>query len=175
MAKSTEVKVEQLETAVAYLAWVFEEGSLVAHYSPHLRREIALILNILLDKVNGLPDEVPRHLVQAAAVRAIVNANEKMNEGNGTNSHADLEQNMRKAELKVGVQGHMLGEWQPTSTADGETEYEATCKYCGGIVYANQVSFYTFMTDECDGTLPPSDINIDEETIVALWDLSQRE
>lgn len=175
MAKSPEVGLEQLQTAVAYLAWVFEEGSLVAHYDEALRRELSYILNTLLEKVDGLPDEIPRHLVQAAAVRAIVSAADKMNEGDVDTSHADLEQNMRKAELKVGVQGHTLSDWQPTSTADGEMEYEATCKYCGGVVYANQLSFYTFMTDDCDGTLPPTDITIDEETIVALWDISQRE
>lgn len=175
MAKSPDIGLEQLQTAVSYLAWVFEEGSLVAHYDKVLRQEIALTLNILLDKVNGLPDEIPRHLVQAAAVRAIVSASEKMKVGDVDTSHVDLEQNMRQAELKMGVQGHILSEWQPTSAADGEMEYEATCKYCGGVVYANQSSFYTFMTDECGGSLPSADLHIDEETIVALWDISQHE
>ena len=160
-----EKKAEHLQTAVSYLSWVLDEGSLVPRYDEATRREIAAALAALLDKVSNLPDGTPEHLVQATAVRAIIHAQEQVEQNK---TAGDPESNRRKAELAFGVQGHRLGEW---STDDGQ-EYEATCLHCQGIIYANGSGFYGFKLKECaDQEDTSSDAALDEDTLLALWDM----
>jgi len=159
-----ENKAEQLQTAVSYLSWVLDEGSLVPRYDEATRREIAAVLISLLEKVNQLPDGTPEHLVQATAVRAIIHAQEQVEQNKGT---GDSESNRRKAELAFGVQGHQLGEW----STDDNQEYEATCVQCQGIVYANASGFYSFRLKNCGEKDDSSETSLDEDTLLALWDM----
>jgi hypothetical protein len=71
MSKSAAVELEQLQTAVRYLVGLLEEGSLVKNYDDTTREDLADVLCMLLDKVHGLPENVPENLVQAAVVRSI--------------------------------------------------------------------------------------------------------
>ena len=153
-----------LKTAVFYLASVLDEGSLVPHYDETTRREIAAALTALLEKVDHLPDHTPEHLVQATAVRAIIQAQEQIAQHK---TIGDPEDNKRKAELAFSVQGHHLGDWQ---TNDGK-EYEAICIHCQGIVYANASGFYGFKLKNCVDQEDHSESPLDEDTLLALWDM----
>lgn len=153
-----------LKTAVSYLASVLDEGSLLPRYDEATRREIAIVLTDLLEKVDHLPAHTPEHLVQATAVRAIIHAQERIEQNKAT---GDPEANKQKAELAFSVQGHHLGEWQ---TNDGK-EYEAICTHCQGIAYANANGFYGFQLKNCADPNKHSESPLDEDTLLALWDM----
>lgn len=153
-----------LKTAVSYLASVLDEGSLVPHYDEGTRREIAAVLTNLLEKVDHLPDGTPEHLVQATAVRAIIQAQEQIEQNK---TIGDPEANKRKAELAFSVQGHRLGDWQ---TNDGK-EYEAICEYCQGVVYANASGYYGFQLKSYEDQCSTAESALDEDTLLALWDM----
>ena len=159
-----ENKAEQLQTAVSYLSSVLDEGSLVPRYDEATRREIAAALIALLEKVANLPDGTPEHLVQATAVRAIIQAQEQVEQNQMT---GDPESNKRKAELAFGVQGHHLGDW----SSDDDLEYEAICVHCQGVVYANASGFYGFRLKNCADKDDVAESALDEGTLLALWDM----
>ena len=71
MTNSAETELKHLKTAVRYLIGLLEEGSLVPRYDEATRKEIGLVLQHLLHKVEGLPEGVPENLVQGTAVRAL--------------------------------------------------------------------------------------------------------
>lgn len=148
MSKAADVELAQLKTAVKYLIGLLEDGSLIARYDKATRVEIAVALNHLLHKVNGLPDNVPDRLVQAAAVRAIIEASE----GYYAAAHAEMQENlelhMHEAEAAASIHGHILTEWERVSGSD--MEYQATCKLCGGFVYVSQNSTYNLLLDTCE-------------------------
>ena len=157
-------KAGQLQTAVSYLSAVLDEGSLVPRYDAATRREIAIVLLSLLEKVDNLPDGTPEHLVQATAVRAIIHAQEQVEQHLVT---GDVESNKHKAELAFAMQGHQFGTWH---TNDGE-EYEATCIHCQGVAYANASGFYGFRLQECNEKEESHETPLDEDTLLALWDM----
>ncbi|MCZ7669639.1 MAG: hypothetical protein M5U34_21915 [Chloroflexi bacterium] len=66
MSNSAEIELTQLKTAVHYFISLLEEGSLVKNYDETTRNEIAQVLDLLVEKVGGLPEGVPENLVQAA-------------------------------------------------------------------------------------------------------------
>ncbi|HSH01759.1 MAG TPA: hypothetical protein VLL52_04510 [Anaerolineae bacterium] len=174
MTKTIENELDYLKTAVHYLSWVLEEGSLVPDYDEGTAQEMARILKLMVQKVEGLPPNVPKNLVQAVVVRAIVGAKEyEAEELQEEELTAKVEANMRKAELAVGVKGHQIGEWRLATVDDDEPEYEALCLKCDGVVYANARTYYTLMTTDCDKSKNDDDVAIDDQTIAALWDMEQ--
>jgi len=178
--KPTEVELSQVKTAVDYLVNIFEEGSLVSHYERSIRLEVAAMLRILMEKVEGLPVGTPNHLVQAAAVRAIIEAAEQSAKADQNEKMVNIKHHMRQAEVAADLQGHSLGEWKLITASDAEPEYQAVCQNCDGVIYINNSTFYTLMQDECsrikNKTEKTSEVDlISQETIIALWDLDQKE
>ena len=149
MTTSAEVKKMQLETAVHYLAGLLEEGSLVSHYHQETRQEIAEVLELMLAKVSGLPDNVPDNLVQAAVVRAIVGATENLHVAETAEKEVFLNRQMREAEAFASIRGHVLTAWEPVSGEPG-VEYQASCKDCGGFVYVSLSGTYNLLLDSCE-------------------------
>ncbi len=147
MSKSAKVELEQLKTATKYLVGLLEEGSLVVRYDKDTREEIATVLELLLEKVEGLPVDIPENLVQAAAVRSIIGASEKFTQTERDEEKEELSRRMREAEAAASIQGHILGEWERVAGSD--LEYQATCLNCGGFVYVSHVSTYNLLTDGC--------------------------
>jgi hypothetical protein len=143
MSKPVEVELSQLKTALNYLAGLLEEGSLVGQYDEATREEIGTVLRLLLDKVEGLPQGIPEHLVQATAVRAIVGAAETVS----AKEEQSLERHMREAEMAASLGGHTLSEWERVSEFD--MEYQATCQDCGGFVYVSHASIYNLLLEGC--------------------------
>lgn len=148
MSKSAETELRQLKTAVNYLIGILEEGSLVPRFHVETREEIAGVLRHLLTKVEGLPDAVPENLVQAAAVRAIVEAGEKYNREKLAEQRESLARHMREAEVAASIHGHDLGTWEPLAGSD--MEYQATCQNCGGFVYVSHDSTYNLLLETCE-------------------------
>ena len=107
MSKSAEIELAQLKTAVHYFVGLLEEGSLVKNYDSATRDEIAQVLELMLEKVEGLPDEVPENLVQASVVRSIVGAAERFRL---QESEAFFSRQMREAEAAASIHGHILSE-----------------------------------------------------------------
>jgi len=101
-----------------------------------------------LHKVEGLPDEVPERLVQAAAVRAVIEAAEGYYEAEQAEMQENLELHMREAEAAASVHGHILRKWE--AVAGSDLEYQATCKSCGGFVYVSHNSTYNLLLDACE-------------------------
>ncbi|MCA9873010.1 MAG: hypothetical protein H6659_12375 [Ardenticatenaceae bacterium] len=149
MTTSIEVKKAQLETAVHYLAGLLEEGSLIQHYDPETRREIAEVLELMLAKVNGLPDNVPDNLVQAAVVRAIVGAAENLHIEEALEREVFLNRQMREVEAFASIHGHTLTGWEPVSGEEG-VEYQSSCRECGGFVYVSLSGTYNLLLDSCE-------------------------
>ena len=147
MSKSAEVELTQLKAALSYMAGLLDEGSLVERYDKVTREEIALVLEQLVLKVEGLPENVPDNLVQAAAVRAIIGASEKFSELERSEFSEELERRMRDADVEAAVQGHELGEWELVS--EEEMEYQATCKNCGGFVYVSPGNTFNLLLESC--------------------------
>jgi len=143
---SVEVKKMQLETAVHYLAGLLEEGSLVQQYDQNTRREIAEVLELMLTKVGGLPENVPDNLVHAAVVRAIVGAAENLHVGE---KEVFLNRQMREVEAFASIHGHVLSNWEPVSGEQG-VEYQASCQECGGFVYVSLSGTYNLLLDSCE-------------------------
>lgn len=142
-----EMKLAQMVTAVSYLADVLEEGSLVERYDAATREEMALVLRLLLEKVGSLPQETPSHLVQAAAVRAIIAASEEMAAAARQQTLDRMEKLMREATTAAALQGHSLGEWAPT--AAGDMRYMAACQVCRGVLYVNEEKLYSLLPEIC--------------------------
>ncbi len=147
MSKAVEVELAQLKTSINYLVGLLEEGSLVERFDKSTREEIAFVLQLLLSKVKDLPSNIPEHLVQATAVRAIIGASEKFTKVEQADEEEHIARNMREIEAAASIQGHDLGEWE--EVAGSAIEYQATCRQCGGFVYVNQVSAYNLLTDDC--------------------------
>ncbi|MFQ5398584.1 MAG: hypothetical protein ACE5E7_03205 [Anaerolineae bacterium] len=147
MAKPAATELAQLKTAVNYLIGLLEEGSLVMQYDRATREELALVLCLLLEKVEGLPDGTPENLVRAAAVRAIIGAAEKNADSQRKDMAESLARHMREAETAASIQGHRLGEWEEVSAAD--MEYLATCRDCGSFVYVSHASIYDLLVEGC--------------------------
>jgi hypothetical protein len=148
MSKPAEIELSQLKTAVKYLIGLLEDGSLIARYDKTTRVEIAVALNHLLHKVEGLPDNVPDRLVQAAAVRAVIEASEGYYAAAQAEMQENLELHMRQAEAAASIHGHILSDWERVSGSD--LEYQATCKTCGGFVYVSHTSTYNLLLDTCE-------------------------
>lgn len=146
---SAEVKKEQLATAVHYLAGLLEEGSLIGHYDRNTRREIAEVLELMLQKVEGLPDNVPDHLVQAAVVRAIVGAKETLHVDEALERESLINRQMREVEAFASIHGHVLTGWEPVSGEQG-VEYQVSCQNCGGFVYVSLSGTYNLLLDSCE-------------------------
>lgn len=145
--KPAEIELAQLKTAVFYLAELLEEGSLVQRFDTATRLEVALTLEFLLDKVAGLPQNVPPNLVQAAAVRALIAANDKLKPGAEIALAADLAHHQHEAQAAASLHGHTLGSWQQLSGSD--LEYEAVCQLCGSVVYVSHTSIYSLLPENC--------------------------
>jgi hypothetical protein len=146
---SAEIKKTQLTTAVHYLAGLLAEGSLVSHYEPDTRREIAEVLELMLHKVDGLPDNVPENLVQAAVVRAIVGATETLHVAEALERESLLNRQMREVEAFASIHGHVLAAWEPVSGEQG-VEYQVSCQNCGGFVYVSLSGIYNLLLDSCE-------------------------
>ena len=147
MTKSADVELAQLKTSLHYFIGLLEEGSLVEEYDADTREEIAAVLKLMVDKVAGLPQDIPDHLVQATAIRSIVGASERHSSALSKEKEADLARNMREAEASASIQGHILGDWERVSGS--EMEYQATCQNCGGFVYVSHTSMYDLLLDDC--------------------------
>ena len=149
MTTSAEVKRTQLGTAVYYLAGLLEEGSLVPQYDPNTRQEIAEVLELMLAKVGGLPENVPDNLVQAAVVRAIVGAAENLHMDEALEKEVFLNRQMREVEAFASIHGHVLTGWEPVSGEEG-VEYQVSCQECGGFVYVSLSGTYNLLLDSCE-------------------------
>ena len=146
MNKSAEIELAQLKTAVHYFVGLLEEGSLVKNYDSATRDEIAQVLELMLEKVEGLPDEVPENLVQASVVRSIVGAAERLRL---QESEAFFSRQMREAEAAASIHGHILSEWEQVPGAGG-IEYQAACTACGGFIYVSLSGTYNLLLDSCE-------------------------
>jgi len=149
MTTSAEVKRTQLGTAVYYLAGLLEEGSLVPQYDPNTRQEIAEVLELMLAKVGGLPENVPDNLVQAAVVRSIVGAAENLHVDEALEKEVFLNRQMREVEAFASIHGHVLTGWEPVSGEEG-VEYQVSCQECGGFVYVSLSGTYNLLLDSCE-------------------------
>ncbi|NJN55636.1 MAG: hypothetical protein HC804_13325 [Anaerolineae bacterium] len=148
MDKSAEIELAQLKTAVKYLIGLLEDGSLIARYDKATRIELAVALNHLLHKVEDLPDTVPDRLVQATAVRSIIEASEGYYAAAQAEWQENLELHMRQAEANASIHGHRLTDWEQVVGSD--LEYQASCKSCGGFVYVSHASTYNLLLDTCE-------------------------
>ncbi|MCP4423542.1 MAG: hypothetical protein GY803_03525 [Chloroflexi bacterium] len=142
-----QTKLEQMELALHYLVSVLEEGSLVERYDKETRESFADVLRLLVDKVNDLPLNVPENLVQATAVRAIIDASEQANVAELAAGREKLARNQREVEALASIQGHVLGVWEQVKGSD--MEFQATCQVCGGFVYVSDASVYNLLLDTC--------------------------
>lgn len=146
MSKSAEVELAQLKTAVHYFVGLLEEGSLVKNYDSNTRDEIAEVLELMIEKVEDLPEEVPENLVQAAVVRSIVGAAERLR----LQESEDLfTRQMREAEAAASIHGHTLSDWEQVPGEEG-VEYQASCKDCGGFIYVSLSGTYNLLLDSCE-------------------------
>lgn len=146
MSKSAEIELAQLKTAVHYFVGLLEEGSLVKNYDSATRDEIAGVLELLVEKVEGLPDEVPENLVQAAVVRSIVGAAERLRR---QESEDFFVRQMREAEAAASIHGHTLSDWEQVPGEEG-VEYQAACQDCGGFIYVSLSGTYNLLLDSCE-------------------------
>ncbi len=148
MSKKAETELAHLKMALSYLIGLLEEGSLVPRYHEATRREIGEVLGHLMVKVAGLPEGVPDNLVQATAVRAIVEAADRHNLAEREKRAEDLARHMRQAEAGASIRGHILGAWEQVTGSD--MEYQATCTRCGGFVYVSHTNIYNLLLDSCE-------------------------
>lgn len=146
MDKSADVELAQFKTAVHYFVGLLEEGSLVKNYDASTRDEIAVVLELLIEKVEGLPVEVPENLVQAAVVRSIVGAAERLRL---QESEAFFARQMREADATASIHGHTLSGWEQVTGEEG-VEYQAACQNCGGFVYVSLSGTYNLLLDSCE-------------------------
>ena len=146
MSKNADIELDHLKTAVHYFVGLLEEGSLVKNYDPNTREEIAEVLELMLEKVAGLPAEVPENLVQASVVRSIVGAAERLRQ---QESAAFFSRQMREAEAAASIHGHSLSDWEQVSGEEG-VEYQAVCTECGGFIYVSLSGTYNLLLDSCE-------------------------
>ncbi|MFQ5419853.1 MAG: hypothetical protein ACE5EY_05770 [Anaerolineae bacterium] len=150
MAKSPEVELVQLKTAVHYFIGLLNEGTLLNRFDSATREGLATILELLLQKVEGLPAEIPENLVQATAIRAIVDAADRNPETEQDGRAETLHRHMSQAEAKASINGHTLGDWEKVEGSDNE--YQATCQGCGGFVYVSHLDIYDLLLPDCERT-----------------------
>jgi hypothetical protein len=148
MTKSVETELKHLKMAVRYLIGLLKEGSLVPRYEAETRMEIGMVLQHLIHKVEGLPDNVPENLVQGTAVRALVEAAAKHDEATQHEQSELLEQQMCEAEAWASIHGHRLEPWE--QVAGSVMEYQTACESCGGFVYVNHNSSYNLLLETCE-------------------------
>ncbi len=148
MSKEAETELAHLKMALNYLIGLLEEGSLVPRYHEATRKEIGEVLGHLMVKVAGLPEGVPDNLVQATAVRAIVEAAGRYNLAEREMRAENLARHMREAEVGASIRGHSLGVWERVAGSD--MEYQATCTGCGGFVYVSHTNIYNLLLDSCE-------------------------
>ncbi len=148
MSHKPDVHLKHLEATLNYFIGLLEDGSLVPRYDENTRREIADALYHLMKKVDGLPDKVPDNLVQATAVRALVEAAESYERMAQADREEHLTLNMREEEAAASIHGHVLTEWEQVSGSD--MEFQASCKNCGGFVYVSHSSRYNLLLDSCE-------------------------
>lgn len=148
MSNSAETELKNLKLSVRYLIGLLEEGSLVPRFDEGTRREISVVLQHLLHKVEGLPDGVPENLVQGTAVRALVEAAAEHDEATRQEQADALERQMCEAEAWASIHGHQLEPWeQVTGSA---MEYQTSCETCGGFVYVSHNSNYNLLLETCE-------------------------
>jgi hypothetical protein len=146
MTKNAEVELDQLKTAVHYFVGLLQEGSLVKNYDASTREEVAEVLELIVEKVEGLPDEVPENLVQAAVVRSLVGAAERLRL---QETEAFFTRQMREAEAAASIHGHTLSAWEQVSGEEG-VEHQAACQDCGGFIYVTRSGTYNLLLDSCE-------------------------
>ena len=151
MSKPAEIELIQLKSAINYLAAFLDEGTLVQdRYDKATREQFALVLEQLVQKVEGLPEGVPENLIQAAAVRAIIGATEKVVEIEKGEFAEEIQRSMRDAEAAASIKGCILGEWEIVSDID--LEYQATCQNCRGFVYVSPGDTFDLLPEQCPGS-----------------------
>lgn len=148
MYKSAEEELAQLKTAVRYFIGLLEDGTLIGRYDTATRSEIAVALNHLLHKVESLPVQVPERLMQAAAVRAIIEAAEAYDKAARQETEEMVELHMRQVEAAATVRGHVLGVWEQVPSTN--LEYQISCVNCGGFVYISHKNIYNLLLDSCE-------------------------
>ena len=148
MSKSIETELSHLKTAVRYLIGLLEEGSLVPRYDTDTRKEISVVLQHLLHKVEGLPEGVPVNLVQGTAVRALVEAATEHDEAAQQEQADSLERQMCEAEAWASIHGHQLEPWEQVTGS--VMEYQTSCEGCGGFVYVSYNSSYNLLLETCE-------------------------
>ena len=137
----------QLQHADSYLAGLLEEGSPVDRYDKNTRGEIALLLQILLNKVGDLPDTIPEQLVGPATARSIIAAKDKHAETHLSEEEECLARHKREIEAAASIQGHTMGEWERVSGSS--LEYQASCRICEGLVQISLASTYNLLLNGC--------------------------
>jgi hypothetical protein len=147
MEKTAEIELQQLKTALSYLAGLLDEGSLLTGYDTEVRQAMAHVLDLLMTKVANLPAETPAYLVQATAVQALAAAGDQTDDTDPNERAARRQHRMREAEIAANLQGHQLGQWQQVTQAD--MEFGAKCKFCEGFVYVSYDTTYNLLSEEC--------------------------
>ena len=148
MTKSIETELKHLKTAVRYVISLLDEGSLVPRYDVSTRREIAVVLQHLLHKVEGLPEGVPDNLVMGTAVRALVEAAAEHDAATRQEQTAALERQMCEAEAWASIHGHQLEPWEQVTGSS--MEYQTSCEACGGFIYVSHNSNYNLLLETCE-------------------------
>ncbi len=148
MTNSAETELKHLKTAVRYLIGLLEEGSLVPRYDESTRKEIGLVLQHLMRKVEGLPEGVPENLVQGTAVRALVEAASEHDEFAQQERNDSLDRQMCEAEAWASIHGHRLEPWEQVSGS--VMEYQTSCEQCGGFIYVSYNSSYNLLLETCE-------------------------
>lgn len=134
-------RFEQLKSSILFFSAMLEEGSLVARYQRETREEIAEVLRLLIDKVDGLPGGVPQQLVEATAVRAIIDASEKYRKSENDDKRQKIERRMREAEMAARLKGLELNEWEQI----GQWEFQSTGRDGEGFVYVTPDSTFDLL------------------------------
>lgn len=141
MSMTTDEKYDNLKTSIAFFSSMLEEGSLVDRYEQETREEIADVLRLLVEKVEGLPVGCPRQLVEATAVRAIVDASEFHRKNDEEDKRVKIERRMREAEMAARLKGLELNEWEQI----GAWEYQSGCNDVDGFVYVSPDSTFDLL------------------------------
>lgn len=148
MSNSAETELKNLKTAVRYLIGLLEEGSLVPRYDVATRKEIGVVLQHLLHKVEGLPEGVPENLVLGTAVRALVEAAGVYDATTRQEQSDALERQMCEAEAWASIHGHQLEPWEQVTGS--VMEYQTSCETCGGFIYVSHNSSYNLLLETCE-------------------------
>ncbi|MEM7336773.1 MAG: hypothetical protein AAF490_32170 [Chloroflexota bacterium] len=138
MSKQSHNQYDKLKTSLTFLSAMLEEGSLVRRYHKETREELADVLRILIEKVEGLPDGCPQQLIESTAVRAIIDASEEYRKGEEEVKMKQIEKRMREAEMSARIKGFELNEWEQI----GAWEFQSSSKEVEGFVYVTPESTY---------------------------------